>query len=114
MNYGDLHAKVFPSLLAGTARHPLPGNMIRPSDPNSDGALEMLSLMGQALRFEHPATPASFAVEPEIEDDREVIADHLRRPLIRLLTGRLPTGHSEKAMERTFDRLRLRPHPFDM
>lgn len=114
MNWNALHAKVLPSLLGGTARHPLPGELIRTSGASSDGALEMLSLMGQALRFERPSTPDSFIVEPEIKDDRQIVADRLRRPLIRLLTAKNATDHPARALARAFDRLRLRPHPFDL
>lgn len=114
MNWTTLHAKVLPSILGGTSRHPLPSELIRPSSPTSDGALEMLSLMGQALRFERTLTPDSFIVEPEIKDDRKIIADHLRRPLIRLLTAKNFTDHPGRALARAFDRLRLRPHPFDL
>jgi hypothetical protein len=104
MNSTTLYAKVLPSLLGGTSRHPLRG----------DHPLEMLSLMGQALRFERPSTPDSFVVEPEIKDDRKILADLLRRPLIRLLTAKNATDHPERALARAFDRLRLRPHPFDL
>ena len=114
MNSTILYAKVLPSLLGGTSRHPLPDELIRPSNPNSDGALEMFSLMGQALRFERPSTPESFIVEPEIKDERKIIANGLRRPLIRLLTAKNATEHPGRALARAFDRLRLRPHPFDL
>jgi len=114
MNPITLHTKVLPSLLGGTSRHPLPGDLIRPSSLSSDGALEMLTLMGQALRFERPSTPESFIVEPEIKDNRKIIADGLRRPLIRLLTTKNVTEHPGRALARVFDRLRLRPHPFDL
>jgi hypothetical protein len=114
MNSTILHAKVLPSLLGGISRHPLPDELVRPSNPSSDGALEMLSLMGQALRFERPSTPDSFVVEPEIEDDRKIIADGLRRPIVRLLNSKSFTDHYARALARAFDRLRLRPHPFDL
>jgi len=114
MNLTTLHAKVVPSLLGGTSRHPIPSEVIHPSSPTSDGTLEMLSLMGQALRFERPPTPESFIVEPEIKDERQIIGDRLRRPLIRLLTPKNATEHPARALARAFDRLRLRPHPFDL
>jgi hypothetical protein len=114
MNSISLHAKVLPSLLGGTSRHPLPSELIHPSSPSSEGTLEMLCLMGQALRFERPSTPESFIVEPEIKDERKIIADGLRRPLIRLLTAKNATEHPARALARAFDRLRLRPHPFDL
>jgi hypothetical protein len=70
--------------------------------------------MGQALRFERPSTPDWFMVEPEIKDERKIVADGLRRPLIRLLTAKNATEHPARALARAFDRLRLRPHPFDL
>jgi hypothetical protein len=70
--------------------------------------------MGQALRFERPSSPERFALEPEIEDDRKIVADGLRRPLIRLLTAKNATEHPARALARAFDELRLRPHPFDL
>lgn len=112
MNSSTLHAKVLPSLVGGTSRHPLPANLIRPSSPTFDGALEMLSPMGQALRFEHPSTPVSFIVEPAIEDNRKIVADRLRRSLIRLLTAKNVTEHPARALAHAFDRLPLRQHPF--
>jgi Family of unknown function (DUF5691) len=105
VNFTTMHAEVLPSLLEGTSRHPL---------PSPDRALEMLSLVGQALRFERPSTPESFVVEPEIIDDRKIVADRLRRPLIRVLTAKNSTEHPARALARAFDRLRLRPHPFDL
>jgi hypothetical protein len=53
-------------------------------------------------------------VEPEIKDERKIIADALRRPLIRLLTAKHASEHPARALARAFDRLRLRPHPFDL
>src|SRR5437868_3820087 len=114
MNWITLHAKVLPSLLGGTSRHPLPGELIHPSSPSSDGTLEMLSLMGQGLRFERPSTPESFIVEPEIKDERKIIADGLRRPLIRLLTAKNATEHPARALAIDLDRLRLRALYIDL
>lgn len=113
MNSSVLHAKVLPSLLAGTSRHALP-ELVRPANPSSDGVLEMLSLLGQALRLERPVTPDSFTVEPDIRDERKIVADSLRRPLVRLLTAKNVTEHPAHALARTLERLRLRPHPFDL
>ena len=106
MKSNALHVKVLPSLLGGTSRHPLPAG--------SGGAPEMLSLVGQALRFDRPARPDSFLVEPEIYDDRKIMPDRLRRPLIRVLTSKSATEHPARALARAFDALRVRPHPFDL
>jgi len=114
MKASILHAKVLPSLLGGTSRHPLPAELIHPSGSASDGTLEMLSLLSQALRFTRPFSPDSFAVEPEIKDERAILDAALRRPLIRFLKGKSATDHPARALARAFDRLRLRPHPFDL
>src|SRR5260370_37899013 len=87
----ELKARVLPSLLAGTSRHPLGlhgavGEATRQEEGNV--VLRALSLTGQALRFEKPRNPQQFSVEPEIRDDRRILPDRARRPLIRLLTGR--------------------------
>jgi len=87
MNSTALHTEVLPSLLGGTSRHLLRG----------DHLLEMLSLMGQAMRFERPSTLDSFVVEPEIKDDRKILADLLRPPLIRVLTAKNATDHPARA-----------------
>ena len=70
MNRTTLRAKVLPSLLEGTSRRPLPSELTRPAP---DDELAMLSLIGQALRFERPSTPESFIVEAEIKDDRKIV-----------------------------------------
>jgi len=114
MNRNTLQGKVLPSLLGGTSRHPLPEDLIPPSGSCPDGSLAVLSLMGQALRFERPPTPESFVIEPEIIDSRKILANRLRRPLIRLLTAKYATDHPARALARAFDRLRMRPHPFDL
>jgi len=100
--------------MAGTSKRPLPDALIHLSNSSSDGALELLSLTAQALRFERPSTPDSFLVEPEIKDERGILPDRLRRPLVRLLTAKNTTDHAARALARAFDRLRLRPHPFDL
>jgi hypothetical protein len=114
VKHDTLQGKVLPSLLGGTSRHPLPIELIRSSGESSELGLAMLSLTGQALRFERPATPESFIVDPEIADSRKILAYRLRRPLIRLLTAKNSTGHPARALARAFDRLRMRPHPFDL
>ncbi|HLJ86166.1 MAG TPA: DUF5691 domain-containing protein, partial [Candidatus Angelobacter sp.] len=114
MKVAGLHATVLPVLLAGTSRQPLPGGLIGSSDSGSDGLLEIFSLMGQSLRFERPLGPGSFIVETEIQDERRIVGDRLRRPIIRLLTAKNAMEHPARALARAFDRLRLRPHPFDL
>lgn len=114
VNLNTLHATVLPALVGGMSRHPLPVDLIHSAAPHPERALELLGLMGQALRFEPPSVPESFNVEPEIHEERKIIADKLRRPLIRLLTAKNTTDHPMRGLARAFDRLRLRPHPFDL
>lgn len=104
MKTSAIHGQVVPSLLAGTSRRPLPPD---------HGPLELLSLAGQALRFERPAPPSSFVVEGEIKDERKTLAARLRRPFVRLLAASKATEHPGRALAREFDELRIRPHPFD-
>ena len=102
MNLTTLHAKVLPSLLGGTSRHPMPGEVIHPSSPNSDRHTLKCSVYGKALRFERPSTPESFIVKPEIKDKRKIIAEvHVRRPLsTRLLTSKNAAEHPARALAR--------------
>ena len=101
-----LKTQVLPALLSGTARQPL--------WPETGGALAALSLAGQALRFERPQPPASFAVEAHVQDDRPIVPDRLRRPLLRLLYIKRAGDDAALAVAWAMDRLKLRLHPFDL
>lgn len=79
-----------------------------------EDVLKALSLTGQALRFETPARPTQFSEEPSIRDDRRIAPNSVRRPLVRLLTGKRVTEHVALALAWTLDSLRIRPHPFDL
>lgn len=43
-----------------------------------------------------------------------ILPDTLRRPLLRLLNGKVNTEHPALAIARSMDQQRLRPHPFDL
>ncbi|SNT09109.1 hypothetical protein SAMN05421770_104120 [Granulicella rosea] len=103
--------KLLPSLLAGAGRLPLPAGLL-PAGP--DANLQALSLTGQALRFERPAIPPQFAVEETFDDLRRMLPDALRRPLLRILNGKLASEAPGLAIARVFELRRLRPHPFDL
>lgn len=112
-----LKAQVLPALLAGTGRHPLHvtaelDDVIRPGDPK--GALHALSLTAQALRFERPLPPPNFATEATIKDERAIIPEHLRRPLLRVFNGKRSSDAAALTLAWEFAKLRLRPHPFDL
>jgi hypothetical protein len=102
----SLKTQVLPALLSGTARQPLRGE--------SGGPLAALSLAGQALRFERPQPPASFAVEAAVRDERAMVPEGLRRPLIRLLTGKRASEDVALAVAWAMGRRKLRLHPFDL
>jgi hypothetical protein len=106
MKTTELRSKVIPALLAGTGRQPLSLAGI--------GPLAALSLAGQALRFEQPAGPAEFAVEIPVEDDRQLLPESVRQPMIWLLRTRRLTEDVELALAWSFARLNRRPHPFDL
>jgi hypothetical protein len=112
MSINLFKTEVLPTLLAGTARQPLTPKLEFANEPKA--ALRALSLTGQSLRFDRPTTPPQFAVEPIIEDDRTLLPNTLRRPLLRILNGKLATEHPALAIARVFDQLRLRLHPFDL
>lgn len=112
MSASAFKARLLPSLLAGAGRLPIPADLLNQADPNR--ALQALSLTGQALRFERPTTPPQFAIEPALEDTRTILPDTLRRPLLRLFAAKPTTEHPAQALSRAFDKLRLRPHPFDL
>lgn len=116
MSKPEFKAEVLPSLLAGIGRQPLRSKSLEKLFPASDqkAALKALSLTGQALRFDRTAIPSQFAVDATVEDDRTLLPDDLRRPVLRLLASKPITEHPALALARSFDQLRLRPHPFDM
>ncbi|MFO0367393.1 MAG: DUF5691 domain-containing protein [Acidobacteriota bacterium] len=105
MKGSTLQTQVVPALLSGAARQSLAMVEFTP--------LQLLSLAGQALRFARPATPSAFSAEPEIRDPRRILPEHLRRPLVRLLSDRKASAPATRAVAQAFDSLGLRPHPFD-
>jgi len=113
MNAKLLKTQVLPALLSGTARTPL-----RPEAMTGiGGALAALSLAGQALRLERPQPPPSFAVEAKVtkvRDDRPIVPESLRRPLVRLLFVKRADSDAARAVAWAMDRLKLRLHPFDL
>jgi hypothetical protein len=105
MKGSTLETQVVPALLSGAARQSLAMVEFTP--------LQLLSLAGQALRFARPVPPSAFSAEPEISDSRRILPEHLRRPLVRLLTDRKVSAPATRAIAQAFDSLGLRPHPFD-
>ncbi|NUQ29232.1 MAG: HEAT repeat domain-containing protein [Acidobacteriaceae bacterium] len=107
-----LKSRVLPALLAGANRRSMDLDALFGTDADQP-RLRALSLTGQALRFERPSGPEHYLVEPEIRDDRRIIPDEMRRPLIRLLTFSKATPPVAAAIAWTMDKAQLRLHPFD-
>jgi hypothetical protein len=107
----ELKAKIVPGLLAGTGRMPL---KLESSQLAGESALTALSLAGQALRFERPIAPELYAAEVPVRDERRILPDTQRKPLIWLLRSRKATEEVGMALAWSFVRLKLRPHHFDL
>jgi hypothetical protein len=104
-------------LLTGTGRQPLSfaGDLAGLANGDAtNAALNVLSLTAQALRFERPFPPEVFNAEPKIHDDRPILPDSMRRPLIRLLNGKRTADDLDLALAWAFGRSKVRPHPFDL
>jgi hypothetical protein len=111
---------VLPALLAGTSRQPIDfprllGGAIAAGDPKS--GLTALALTGQALRFERPAPPPSYAVIQLPSRSRANVPEALRPMLVRLFgDGKQALAADDSlalAMALVLERRRLQPHPFD-
>ena len=111
MKADELRSRILPALLNGVRREAeegfsaLGGNRER-------SVLNALSLTGQALRFTRPAVPRDFALEQWPRDERRIVPDSLRRPILRLLDR--STDDTARALAIEFETHRLRPHPFDL
>jgi hypothetical protein len=117
MNARTLRVQAYPALLAGTGRQPLAfrGDLAELAQEDASRAtLIALSLTGQALRFERPLAPPNFAVEPVVHDQRPIMADRMRRTLLRLLNKRSASDDLGLALAWAFGKSRVRPHPFDL
>jgi hypothetical protein len=111
MRSAELKTRVVPALLSGTSRQPL---RLEGTPLASAGSLAALSLAAQSLRFERQTAPTEFAIETHVRDERSILPDRLRKPMIRLLRTRRSTEAIELAIAWSFDQLKLRPHPFDL
>jgi hypothetical protein len=79
-----------------------------------ESVLTALSLAGQALRFERAIAPEAYAAEGAVRDERRFLPETQRRPLIWLLQSRKTTEEVELALAWNFEKLKMRPHPFDL
>lgn len=117
MNATSLKSQVLHSLLTGLRREPLRHDIISGEAANlteQQTALAVLSLCGQALRFERPEKPCEFKAGEWPADDRPIVPAQTRTLLLRLLHEKRITAESEFAVACALERSRLRPHPFDL
>lgn len=120
MSAPDLKTIVLPALLAGTARRPIDlsrlfDGAVSPGDTKS--SLKALALAGQALRFDRPAPPSSYAAIQVRNPSRRNVPEALRPALVRLVgdgkSAVPPQDDLALAMALALERHRLQPHPFD-
>ena len=111
MKVDELRSKTLSVLLSG-ARRESGGELLGLGSGREQSILNALSLAGQSLRFDRPAVPSEFAVEHWPRDDRPIIPNRLRRPILRLLDR--STDDTARALALALERRKLRPHPFDL
>lgn len=106
-------------LMQGTSRQPLAlegplATGISPDDPAS--TLKLFALAAQAERFRLPPRPDSFDETAPVPDTRTMVPDAARPLMLRLVTGKGNPSDDPAAfaLAVALDRLRLRPHPFDL
>lgn len=117
MRSTDIKTRVLPSLVAGTGRRPIDLPHLfagAPAGSPDVARRQALSLAGQFLRFERPGSPGRLVSDPVVRDERRILPDALRRPLIRLLTISKASEPIALAIAAAIDRLNLRLHPFDL
>lgn len=111
MNADELRSKLLPILLSG-ARRESEEELQMLGENREHSVLSALSLTGQSLRFVRPPSPKEFASEHWPRDERRIVPDRLRRPILRLLDR--STDDTARALALGFDKQKLRPHPFDL
>lgn len=112
VNAHTLRNRVAPLLIGGTRREALPA-MEGLARDGSARALQALSLVAQALRFERPPLQTEFTVERWPHDERRIVSAEIRSKLVRLLLSKSCADPAQTALAFAFARYRLRPHPFD-
>ena len=112
MNASELKSQVVPVLLSGARRQTLDRELESLGSDREEALRNVLSLAGQALRFTRPASPPDYAVESWPQDERPILPQALRAPILRLLDR--CTEDTARALALALEAQRLRPHPFDL
>lgn len=111
VNADELKSRIVPALLSGTRRE-TDEHLLALGLNRDHAVLNALSLGGQALRFGRPPVPREFAVESWPRDERRIVPDRMRSKIFRLLDR--CTDDTARALALALERLKLRPHPFDL
>lgn len=111
--------EILDRLMQGTARRPLePTGPLAHDLPADDPAtpLRLLALASQARLFGLPPAPADYDEAAAPADPRPVVPAPARALMLRLVSGKgnPPDDPAAFALAVALDRLRLRPHPFDV
>ncbi|HEX8712280.1 MAG TPA: DUF5691 domain-containing protein [Terracidiphilus sp.] len=112
MNAAELKTRVLPKLLAGSRQDEWATDPLISGDAKA--ALNLLSLCGQAMRFERPIRPAEFAIESWPRDERVIVPQDVRNVMLRLLVEGRCSDDAAQALAWALARCKLRPHPFDL
>ncbi|NTF17874.1 hypothetical protein G6L37_05625 [Agrobacterium rubi] len=111
MSTAELRNIVFPALLTGLRGRNMPGIY------GATDGLQLLGLTAQALRLERPASPESFIVDETSSDSRNVVPDHARPILLRLVGASsyvAAGGRTHCAIAEAMSLGAWKPHPFDL
>ena len=111
MNADELRSRLLPVLLSG-ARRESGEDLSALGDDREQSLLRALSLTGQSLRFTRPSVPSDFAREHWPRDERRIVPERLRRPILRLLDR--STEDTARALALELEKQKLRLHPFDL
>jgi hypothetical protein len=111
--------EIFDRLMQGTARRPLePAGPLAQGLPPGDPAtpLRLLALASQAHLFALPPAPSDYDEVATPDDPRPVVPAPARALMLRLVSGKgnPPDDSAAFALAVALERLRLRPHPFDV
>jgi Family of unknown function (DUF5691) len=112
MNAAEIKSRVVPLVMSGARGGSLDAELKALGGDRDQALLNAISLAGQALRFTRPAQPAEYAVETWPHDERPIVPQALRAPILRLLDR--CTEDTVRALALALEERHLRPHPFDL
>jgi hypothetical protein len=104
------------SFLLGTARNPaaVGAAFKRLVGTSSLTELAALALLGQRMRFRKHGPPPVNGAAVAVKDTRAIVPDAIRPLMRRLVGGKEAQDIASLALADVCNRIRLRPHPFDV